>query len=334
MPQFDDQNVNGQFYSNFNGNHVPKNERISLNQQFYNTHSPSATLTPGRKSASPHFFYSNDTTFMKNSHNEPNHRHFNSNYHHIQNNHSHNSSNYNQTLNLNGNGNSHNNHVSLANQSSNNLAYQFGGSFNHENYNLKIPTTPTRSKSLSPSLRCVIQPPKLRYKQENIIEKKNSAEKLMNGMKSSNGMENLKNINAKEHIKDKVDALNKKDLSASPYLFEPISNPPQNSKVKTSVNEIKEPKKHDEEVTVTIANNDLKKSLTVNKIDESSYSKDKQLTTFVEPCNKESNLSDNKNISLQVTQSSQTQNQEIVESSFKKFVNITFLVFIKSLYSY
>jgi hypothetical protein len=41
-------------------------------------------------------------------------------------------------------------------------------SFNlHESANLKLPTTPTRSKSLSPSLRDVIQHPRLRHKQQN-----------------------------------------------------------------------------------------------------------------------------------------------------------------------
>jgi hypothetical protein len=41
----------------------------------------------------------------------------------------------------------------------------------YNNNNLKLPTTPTRSKSLSPSLRCVVQPPRLRHKQERISNK-------------------------------------------------------------------------------------------------------------------------------------------------------------------
>ena len=318
MPQLNDQNVNG-FYSNLNGNHLPKNERISLNQQFYNTHSPSATLTPGRKSASPHFFHSNDSTFMKN--NEQSHRHFNTIYHHTPNSHIHNHNiNYNQAINLN-NSSNHHNHLSLVNQSSNNIGYQFGGSFNHESYNLKLPTTPTRSKSLSPSLRCVIQPPKLRYKQENTInsEKKDSADK--NGVKDSIQNSPFQSNNGKEFLKDRIDSSTKKDLSISPYLFEPISI----SKSKSSIDDTKTPKKDNFEVKINKSSNDLEKKSATNsaikKTELSTINKDNVISTILEPCNKTSNNIIDKMVLLKATSPKGAQIEEKTDSSLKDFVN-------------
>lgn len=46
---------------------------------------------------------------------------------------------------------------------------------------LQIPTTPTRSKSLSPSLRPIVQPPRIRHKENN---SKNSYSKLSNNENS------------------------------------------------------------------------------------------------------------------------------------------------------
>ena len=195
----------------------PHYERISLNQQFYASQSPSATLTPGRKSASPHFFHSND--FFKhpqyNAYNEPKHQssfgggghhHVNGgasaanfhnistvNYHH-NNYHAHN---HHGIANSGGGGDSalnHHNHHSVMNN------------FHLDSYNLKLPTTPTRSKSLSPSLRCVMQPPRLRYKQENKI----------NSEKNSSGEQPAAKILQET-------ATSKK---SSDYFFEPISEPP------------------------------------------------------------------------------------------------------------
>ena len=326
MPQLNngEQNVNG-VYSNLNGNHMSKNERISLNQQFYNTHSPSATLTPGRKSASPHFFHSSDSTFMKSTHNEANHRHFNPIYHHTPNNHHFS---YNQPGNLNSNNSHQNNHLSLGNQGSSNTGYQFGGSFNHESYNLKLPTTPTRSKSLSPSLRCVIQPPKLRYKQENTInsEKKEAVEKNMNCAKGSVQNPSIQNNNNKESAKDRIDASNKKNLPISPYLFEPIQTSSQISKDKVTSEEIKTLKKDNIETKIKATSN-LENNLVVNKslIDEPIKNEVKELNTLLEACNKPSNVSNSKNIPLaQATQPKEIQIIDKTDSSLKNFVRVLF----------
>lgn len=90
----------------------------------------SPLLTPGRKSASPSFFHANDIL-----------------------------------------GSTHNIHRDqlkngqLAATVQSKISQPF---FNETPINLKIPTTPTRSKSLSPSLRQVIQPPRIRHKQNDV----------------------------------------------------------------------------------------------------------------------------------------------------------------------
>ena len=213
-------------YSNFNGNLTLKNDRMSLNQHFYGMQSPSTAHTPGRKSASPHFFHSNESSFTKNSFDGQNQKHFNSSSHHISNNHNHNS-----------NFNTHHQHNPCLG-TSNNTSYQFSSSCNQENFNLKLPTTPTRSKSLSPSLRCVIQPPKIRYKQENTITSDQKSIEQLNGVKLPN--RNPSNL-SKDSL-NKADVLYKNNIESNPYCFTPISTTQnaKNIKVKEMESEIKE----------------------------------------------------------------------------------------------
>ena len=66
---------------------------------------------------------------------------------------------------------------------------------------LKIPTTPTRSKSLSPSLRQVVQPPRIRHKQ---TDTNNSYSKIYKSNKNSFPIDNKSsNEKIKESREDK-----------------------------------------------------------------------------------------------------------------------------------
>ena len=109
LPNYPTNNTNGRVNNNsfyYKTNEVNKEIQF-INNQYMK--SPSALLTPGRKSASPTFFHSNFNGSLNNNHNE--------------------------------------------------TIYQL-----NQDSSLKIPTTPTRSKSLSPSLRGIIQPPRMRHK--------------------------------------------------------------------------------------------------------------------------------------------------------------------------
>ncbi|RNA13586.1 hypothetical protein BpHYR1_015427 [Brachionus plicatilis] len=115
------------------------------NRTAYNsTCSPSAVNTPGRKSASPTFFHSNDSLYS---------RHLNNGLGNVLNSAQH---------------IKHLNFGCFQNQFpfTNFNGPQLALSSQHDPA-LKIPTTPTRSKSLSPSHRCVNQPARLRHKQQN-----------------------------------------------------------------------------------------------------------------------------------------------------------------------
>lgn len=158
------------------------NRSLILNN--YANYSPSATLTPGRKSASPTFFHSNDTLFNStkalNPSNSNTYYSSSNNGNHIINGlkHSINNQYLNNYHHVNGNNNHHNslysNHFFSQSENHSLNPNNLSLSINHDS-SLKIPTTPTRSKSLSPSLRCVIQPPRLRHKQQNKTNTNNSS---------------------------------------------------------------------------------------------------------------------------------------------------------------
>lgn len=218
MPQINNANIpsiNLQPSTPSHSNEPTTRAERGLFNQFYNshnTHSPSATLTPGRKSASPHFFYpSSDyllSRHLNNNNNQFNGHHHN---HHLSSNHHNSNQHFNNA-----------NHHAVDNHQT---SFQIS-QINHDYLNLKIPTTPTRSKSLSPSLRSVIQPPRLRHKQQN----------KLNGT-SSNSIESNNNNNAASlnlNISSQNDAFSFKSLNSpnklklkapnndSPYHFEPI----------------------------------------------------------------------------------------------------------------
>lgn len=153
------------------------NNRIVCNS----ANSPSTILTPGRKSASPTFFHSNDSIYTRNYNVLGNF------YHSVQ-------------------SNKHQNFDCSQNQF---LFTNFNGpqlALSTNDSALKIPTTPTRSKSLSPSHRCVNQPARLRHKQQN----KNSNLEL----------DQVTNIDNPKIRKD-----DKKNLTNNEnFLFQPIDN--------------------------------------------------------------------------------------------------------------
>lgn len=153
------------------------NSNDSNNQIICNSnHSQSAILTPGRKSASPTFFHSNDTLYSRQL-NDCQVNFFHCAY-------------YNKHLNL----NSLQNQFPFPNINGSHLTVP-----SHLDSTLKIPTTPTRSKSLSPSLRFVNQPARLRHKQQN----KNSTTSEQNQFLTKNNdksrPENKKNSNSNEN---------------------------------------------------------------------------------------------------------------------------------------
>ncbi len=116
-------------YSHFSQEELGE-QSVIKNQNTFSKKSP--ILTPGRKSASPYFFYANDKALS----------------HH---------------------------------KNSGKLHNGLQHFFNENPISLKIPTTPTRSKSLSPSLRQIIQPPRIRHKQNDAS---NSYSKITNGNNS------------------------------------------------------------------------------------------------------------------------------------------------------
>lgn len=201
MPQFNNLNYNslqlqsknepnGIIQPNLNNNNSHAffsftNSNDSNNRIIYNsTHSQSEILTPGRKSASPTFFHSNESLYTRHL----NHGHvnfFNSAYN-------------NKHLNL----NCPQNQFPFPNLNGHQLPL-----LNQHDSMLKIPTTPTRSKSLSPSLRFVNQPARLRHKQQN----KNSTNFEQNQFLTTNN-----GIKRQEYIKNSVNNEN--------FCFQPINN--------------------------------------------------------------------------------------------------------------
>jgi hypothetical protein len=158
------------FFSNNNNNN---NNHIDTRM-----HAANNLKSPfGRKSVSPHFFYSNKTS--SNSSNNSSFIPFGSNLHANFSNGNHSNVNIPNFASLNQLPNNHHHQQQQQHQhnqhqhnlqTTSNYLHQnnFLPSFNsHESASLKIPTTPTRSKSLSPSLRDVIQHPRLRHKQQN-----------------------------------------------------------------------------------------------------------------------------------------------------------------------
>jgi hypothetical protein len=150
--------------SNFTQNYA---NNFTLNNNNNNNHNNnnSAILTPGRKSASPQFFRSNYLNEFfpdrqQNLHFTNQHLNNTFNFYQHQHHHNHNSSFLPNNLTF----SNHQNNIN--NNNTNSVSYL--AHHNETNSSLKIPTTPTRSKSLSPSLRSVVQPPRLRHKQDRL----------------------------------------------------------------------------------------------------------------------------------------------------------------------
>ncbi|CAF0826640.1 unnamed protein product [Brachionus calyciflorus] len=216
-----------------------------------NNNSPAAVLTPGRKSASPTFFHNNDSLYNKQINNYGSY--LNSFPKHLNVNHYSNGYNY-------GNVNNELNSIYCTNQ--------------HES-NLKIPTTPTRSKSLSPSLRCVIPPPRLRHKQQN---------------KNTDNIQNTSNnnINTNNLLDDKL----KNILNNENIYFEPIAN----LKLKgESCTNLKNNTQLNSNITTT-NNNKITKEQTDNNVNFKNSKKFKSNLDNTKPSSKLNEFDYNNNI--------------------------------------
>ena len=87
--------------------------------------------------------------------------------------------------------------------------------------NLKIPTTPTRSKSLSPQLRRVVQPPRIRHKQETNNDVNTSYHKI-NAKQSA--FVHCQSANAFKPIMTKCDSFADTSMSNTGHLLKPSHN--------------------------------------------------------------------------------------------------------------
>jgi hypothetical protein len=210
----------------FNNRH---HEYLCSNVPIVNHHASSSLLnthanqlTPGRKSASPSFFHSS---------------HFNSNSNGFYNTvHDHHHSLYQQhASNFYGSSSSYSNN----NNNNNQFHYNQLQSHNHhhnqqhlmasQESSLKIPTTPTRSKSLSPSLRGVLQPARLRHKQKNNETRETNDETTTTTTNSSSSqcssnshaIMNPSSTNSSNHFQT---TSKKTTASANNHHFEPINN--------------------------------------------------------------------------------------------------------------
>lgn len=202
-----------------NSNNYPSNNNI---------YSPSATLTPGRKSASPTFFHS---THFNNPYN--NHTGVNSHHHSLHHSnhqpsgfvHGHNDggSLYGSpnVYSFNYPNNSNHHHLNSNNNNHQALGPSLSHTVNHDSASLRIPTTPTRSKSLSPQFRNVMQPARLRLKQQN----------QANGggtVASSLSKRNDKHISEGGESANAFFASAKSPLNKNRFSFEPIKNASNN----------------------------------------------------------------------------------------------------------
>jgi len=187
-------------------NHLNANQLMSneLNKFFSNNnhietrmHSTNNLKSPlGRKSVSPHVFYSNKTNSSSNNNNSfiP----FGSaNLHANLTNGNHSNIPHFATLNHHSNQHQHNVHTTSNYLHHNNHLPSFNS---QESPNLKIPTTPTRSKSLSPSLRDIIQHPRLRHKQINKTDRADN--ELTNGNEHHNN-HHSQHVNKPTHATSK-----------------------------------------------------------------------------------------------------------------------------------
>ena len=134
------------FFSTNLNQHLP--DRFDY-QTYFNVHG-----LCGRRSVSPVYYNSNQPAInlqsqFQNCYNAKQHHQHQQNSSYMNNNNYYPSSNYN------------NNHPQIHYGISNTYSLVEPSTPNA----LKIPTTPTRSKSLSPSLRTVVQPPRIRHKQ-------------------------------------------------------------------------------------------------------------------------------------------------------------------------
>ena len=138
-------------------------------------------------------------------------------------------------------------HYNTDNSNSFNYSINFNNDLINDSINLKIPTTPTRSKSLSPSLRGVIQHPRMRHKIQN-----NSLKQITTTFVDSSS---IKPIPPQSPFKNNN---NNNSSSSSSNFFEPIlSIQPSTTNVNTTTASLSTTTTNTTNIT-TINNLDIK----------------------------------------------------------------------------